>query len=52
MNFGMEECSIPFSGHCGLIKLFEMIFYTVYLGTCIRRLNITKFDSIRMFIYA
>ena len=26
-----------------------MIFGTVYLGTCIRRLNITKFDSIRMF---
>ena len=27
-----------------------MVFGTVYLGTCIRRLNITKFDSIGMFI--
>ena len=35
-----------------IIKLFEMIFDTVYLGTCIRRLSITKFDSIKMFIYA
>ena len=35
-----------------IIKLFDMIFNIVYLGTCIRRLNITKFDSIRMFIYA
>ena len=34
------------------IKLFEMILDTVYLGTRIRRLNITKFDSIRMFNYA
>ena len=28
------------------MKLFEMIFDTVYLGTCISRLNVTKFDSI------
>ena len=35
-----------------IIKLFEMIFDTVYLGTCVRRLNITKFNSIGMFIYA
>ena len=35
-----------------IIKLFEMISDTVYLGTCIRRLNMEKFDSIRMFIYA
>ena len=27
-----------------------MIFDTVYLGTCIRRRNITQFDSIRMLI--
>ena len=27
-------------------------FATVYLYTCLRRLNITQFDSIRMFIYA
>ena len=35
-----------------IIKLFEMIFDTVYLDTCMRRLNITQFDSIGMFIYA
>ena len=35
-----------------IIKVFEMIFDTVYLGTCMRRLNITQFDSIRVFIYA
>ena len=31
---------------------FEMIFARVYLDTCMRRLNIAQFDSIRMFIYA
>ena len=35
-----------------ITKLFDMILKTVYLGTCIRGLNIIKFDSIRMFIYA
>ena len=35
-----------------IIKLFEMIFATVYFDTCMRRLNITQFDSIRMFMYA
>ena len=35
-----------------IIKLFDMIFNTVYLGTCIRQSNTTKFDSIQMFIYA
>ena len=35
-----------------IINLFEIIFDTVYLGTCIRRLDLTKFDSVRMFIYA
>ena len=32
-------------------NLFEMIFDIVYLDTCMRRLNITPFDSIRMLIF-
>ena len=35
-----------------IIKLFEMIFDLVYFDTCIRRLNIKRFDSIRMIFYA
>ena len=41
-----------FQYNSSIIKMFEMIFGTVYLGTCVRRLNITKFDIVRMFIYA
>ena len=56
IQYILNETSKPpvnkthFQYSSNIIKLFEMIFDTVYLGTCMRRLNITKFDSIRMFI--